>query len=226
MESKLPLIRHSIRWTASIAKRWPITTGFVAVGTSVFGIVGAGEALTSPSYNVAATPKAHLADPDSLFDARSPGGRRYGRLFNTKQPRTGFDVGPPDERVLTSVRRHPGAPVLPSDTPAVVPFSGPDSVFEPAPSQPTDDALLDAADPTGTGGVFVPTGAAVGGVLPGPGGVSGGPGTGGTPGDGDTVTPAPAVPEPATWGMLVLGFFAIGGLMRRRQPNLQFHEAR
>jgi hypothetical protein len=32
-----------------------------------------------------------------------------------------------------------------------------------------------------------------------------------------TVPPAPEVPEPATWGMIVVGFGAMGAAMRRRQ---------
>ena len=32
-----------------------------------------------------------------------------------------------------------------------------------------------------------------------------------------TVPPAPSVPEPATWGMIVVGFGAMGAAMRRRQ---------
>lgn len=226
MENKLRLIRHSTRWAASIVQRWPLTAGFIALSGSVFGIAGAGEALTSPSYNAAAARAVRPADPDSLFDARSPGSRRYGMLINNKQPRTGFDVGPLAERVLTSVRRHPGAPVLPGDTPVVAPYSGIDGGIDPTPLQPTGIALLDDAIPAGTGGIFVPTEQAVGGVLPSPGGGSGGPGTGDTPSDGDTVVPLPAVPEPTTWAMLVLGFFAIGATMRRWRPNLQFHEAR
>ncbi len=34
---------------------------------------------------------------------------------------------------------------------------------------------------------------------------------------GFTLAPTAAVPEPSTWAMLLLGFFGVGGLMRRRQ---------
>ena len=33
---------------------------------------------------------------------------------------------------------------------------------------------------------------------------------------GEIMQPVPAVPEPSTWAMLLLGFFGVGGLMRRR----------
>jgi hypothetical protein len=34
--------------------------------------------------------------------------------------------------------------------------------------------------------------------------------------------PDPAVPEPATWGMMILGFGSIGGVMRRRRTSVSF----
>ena len=36
------------------------------------------------------------------------------------------------------------------------------------------------------------------------------------------VTPAPAVPEPATWAMMVIGFGLVGGTMRRRRTTVSF----
>jgi hypothetical protein len=235
MKSKLQFILHSTRRAASTARRRPRAAGFVAICVSVFGIAGAGEALTSPPSNIRATSSdtaAQPADLDSLFDARSPGSRRYGALVNTKQPRTGFDVGPPNERVLSSTRRHPGPPVVPGDTPAA-PYAGIEGPFGTPAGSPTDIALLDDAVPTGTGGAFVSAGPVIGGILPSGGNGSsggspgdGGPGTGGLPGSEQTDTPLPAVPEPTTWAMLVLGFFAIGATMRRRRPDLQLHEAR
>uniref|UniRef100_UPI0035CA2869 PEPxxWA-CTERM sorting domain-containing protein n=1 Tax=uncultured Sphingomonas sp. TaxID=158754 RepID=UPI0035CA2869 len=33
---------------------------------------------------------------------------------------------------------------------------------------------------------------------------------------------APAVPEPATWGMMILGFGLIGGALRRRKSTVSF----
>ncbi|WP_445193101.1 PEPxxWA-CTERM sorting domain-containing protein [Sphingomonas sp. Tas61C01] len=57
-------------------------------------------------------------------------------------------------------------------------------------------------------------GSNVGGGGPGPGG---GPGTGG-PGGGGGETPLPAVPEPATWSMMLLGFGLLGAALRSRAP--------
>jgi hypothetical protein len=36
------------------------------------------------------------------------------------------------------------------------------------------------------------------------------------------VPPAPMVPEPATWGMMLVGFGAMGAMMRRRKTSVSF----
>lgn len=58
----------------------------------------------------------------------------------------------------------------------------------------------------------------------GTGGGAGGGSSGGQPG----TDPVPAVPEPATWLSLILGFFGIGAVLRRRRrrETLQFVPAR
>ena len=57
---------------------------------------------------------------------------------------------------------------------------------------------------------------------------TGGGGTGGDPGGQPGTEPVTAVPEPATWLSLILGFFGIGAVLRRRQrrPALQLVTAR
>jgi hypothetical protein len=35
----------------------------------------------------------------------------------------------------------------------------------------------------------------------------------------DEVTSTPAIPEPATWGMMLIGFGAVGGMMRRKRQH-------
>src|SRR4051812_48352109 len=37
---------------------------------------------------------------------------------------------------------------------------------------------------------------------------------------GSVMTPFAAVPEPATWGLMIVGFGGVGGLMRKRGPAL------
>ena len=57
------------------------------------------------------------------------------------------------------------------------------------------------------------SGGDTGGGGGGNGGGGGGNGGGGTGGGGGTVSP---VPEPGTWMMLILGFFAVGSVLRKR----------
>lgn len=157
---------------------------------------------------------AALMDPLALFAERSPGERGGGALLSTKGA-----LGP-SERVLSEVRdRDPGLGDPPADA------------F--APVTPEDIAAL----PDGLPGAGGSSGGPPGGGGPGGGGAPGGPGFspffspftpgGGDPGDPGTVGSPPgttlpppggvsAVPEPATWAMLILGFFAVGIAVRRR----------
>ena len=141
---------------------------------------------------------ATLLDPLSLFAGRSPG-EREGALLPTKLAKAG-----PEERVLSQVRdRNPD-----SGNPTPPPIDGmlPNAAL---PGAPGENTLA------GGPGQFAPFGVPFGapggpgdGFIPGP----GGPGGPGVPPTG----PVSAVPEPGTWAVLILGFFAIGWAMRRR----------
>jgi hypothetical protein len=155
---------------------------------------------------------AALTDPLSLFADRSPGGRG-GALLSTKPERTAALI--PEERVLSGVRdRDPGAG---------------------APAPPAlNDPLFAAAAPGGGDGI--PGAGSSSGEAGLPGGGAGGPdafapfgepftpGTeppdfipgGGNPPAGAPGGPIPSgVPEPAAWAMLIIGFFAVGSVLRR-----------
>jgi hypothetical protein len=91
-------------------------------------------------------------------------------------------------------------------------------------------AVTDAFAPAaGTPATFASLGPALGPTatpvfsanLPPPtnGGSSGGS-TGGDPGEQPGTDPVTAVPEPATWLSLILGFFGIGAVLRRRNGRL------
>lgn len=219
MERKQQFVRRKARSTVSFARRRPVTFGIGIFGFAIFAITGVGEALLgtaseAASGGVATQSTNRAADLISMFDARSPGSRRYGWLVQTKQPRTGFDVGPPFERVLTTGRRRPSSPDIPSAVPPIIPYIPVGDVFDNMPPVSIEPDLPNTVGPVGFGSGFGPTAPVVGGVLPGPGG---GSNNGNTPGSGDTgVTPLPAVPEPATWAMFIAGFFGIGAAMRRR----------
>lgn len=141
---------------------------------------------------------ATLLDPLSLFAGRSPG-EREGALLPTKLAKAG-----PEERVLSEVRdRDPGiGGALPPD-PGLLPDAA-------LPGSRIGDGL-----PGGPAGGFAPFGL--------PFAPPGGPGDGFIPGGGTppfvpppTNPPVSAVPEPGTWMVLILGFFAVGWAMRHR----------
>jgi len=152
---------------------------------------------------------ATLADPLSLFAERSPGERGGGALLSTKP-------GGPHERVLSEVRdRDPPAgnppplAVTPDDL-AALPGGAPGAGG--VPGDPAGDPLgnnfFAPSFPGGGGPAFLP--ASLGGPPSGP------PPNGPIP---PVIDPpgAGAVPEPATWAMLILGFFVVGTALRRRE---------
>ncbi|QQV76731.1 PEPxxWA-CTERM sorting domain-containing protein [Sphingomonas aliaeris] len=157
---------------------------------------------------------AALADPLSVFAARSPGGRAPGALTQTKPSRAKGTERPvklaevfPSERVLSNVRtRQPDA---------FAPTGLPDAVFV----GPAGDAVpgidtITPVVPTGDGGVPIFTPGGIGPVVPGGGGGTGEP----PPVTPPPVTPpVPPVPEPTTWLMMIAGFFAIGHALRSRR---------
>ena len=159
---------------------------------------------------------AALEDPLSLFAERSPGGRGSGALLSVKpNKKTALADTGPEERVLSGVReREPPLDTLPGGDNPVFGI-GPDAAA-PGSGQPLDDP--GAGDPSSGG--------------PSSGGPSSGGPFGGAPFSSNTDPPLiqpysagspsptdpgiPAVPEPATWAMLIIGFFAVGVTMRRR----------
>ncbi|MFK3890962.1 PEPxxWA-CTERM sorting domain-containing protein [Sphingomonas sp. NPDC079357] len=176
--------------------------GYAALGV-LGGTVPFAEAMNLPAA------LAVLPDPLSIMTARSPGERGHGAMFNikqTKRPRQLAGVRPrsPRERVLSNVRERSPAGIVPAGDLPIAPGG-----FVPDLTPVTPDAL----GPLGPGGgdTFGPPP-----VFPtGPGGnIPGVPGPTPTP---TPTTPVPAVPEPATWAMMALGFAVTGFAVRRRK---------
>ena len=156
------------------------------------------------------------ADLEDLLDSRSPGERQAGALATSKPARPQAAT----ERVLSPVRyRRPVTPpgaAAPAGVAPVVVGAPEDAVAAVSASAPT---AVDAPDLGGLGGpvafapgaIFAPSA----GASPG-GGASGGSTT---PPTGVTAPPAAdilsAVPEPATWVSLILGFLLMGLALRR-----------
>lgn len=182
----------------------------VGIGLLGFASVGGWITVATPGYsspaNAATT--AYVPDMDSLLDARSPGGRHYSGLVSTKPERIAYEPHDPIERVLSSIRRRPPTAAAPGALPSTSSPIFLDGVTVPFAS--TGDPTL-PGDGSLAGGIGSLSGpAAVGGVLPSIGGGVGTP----TPGQN---LPLSAVPEPGVWNLMILGFGALGIVLRRRR---------
>jgi hypothetical protein len=156
------------------------------------------------------------ADPATILAARSPGERPDGALTQTKPSRVapGTRVAAanpftPTERVLSGERVRPPAATTATGDPA--PIGDTPTTFASAP--PAFVGGLPRVDPVGGapingGGGQLPPGGG-GGILP--------PNQGPFP--PTTPPPVAAVPEPSSWATMIIGFFAIGGMLRRRASD-------
>lgn len=141
---------------------------------------------------------ALVRDPLSLLAMRSPGERGAGALLSSKPFRASRPDDAPVERVLSVVRERPpfayGAPMsLRELEPPVMEGLPPEPDFLPTiPFGPEIEGPVIVEWPSP--------------LWP--------PGLGGG-GDGGKPPPQTPVPEPATWTMMILGFFAAGFMIRR-----------
>lgn len=185
----------------------PLLVGLLFMAVAELGHPAAGKVRRSGII-------AALEDPLSLFADRSPGGRGSGPLLSTK-PGLG-----PEERVLSQVRERE-APL--GDPPAA---GDPLSPVTPEDIAALPNGLPGSGDPPGAGGdpgfgpaFFSPS---FPNALSDPPTIPGGGGPPGSspPGLSDPLPPTlpgvAAVPEPATWAMMILGFFGVGVALRRR----------
>lgn len=182
-----------------------IALGFVALPA---GYVGTSVA------NGSVAAQALIADPMSVFSARSPGARGTAALTSTKTAyvRAGpamddfWGMGPgrslPEGGGMT-VQETPAGLGQGDESPqdAEYPeFSIPASLYGPGESGPFfgvigEDSGFDLGGPGGRGSGFGPGMPGGGGGVPPP-------------------LPPSAVPEPEMWLMMIFGFFAIGSAMR------------
>lgn len=234
MKAKLRLISQGARTTVKRIRRRPYVAGSTAFAAALLSIgvlaSGVGETYSADAAMAMRSSDLDMTDVDSLLDARSPGARRYGWLTDSKPRRL---VGPPTERVLSSVRPRIAVPSVP-DLPAS--FAPPATIVDGEPVGPAGIPGTIGPDgfPTGpVGGGNTPTGPGfVPGVVAPPGGTPNNPGNPDNPPTTPPTNPPvqppviPAVPEPATWAMLVMGFAMLGATLRRRRSFLRLHEAR
>lgn len=159
---------------------------------------------------------AAVARAESIADLlakRSPGNRTEAHLNKTKHKHY---------RVLAE---REAAPAVPAPLLAMAPTAALPDVALPAipefvtlaQSAPVFPAIF---APIPVGGIFAPGGG--GGTLPGAPGGPGGPGgpPQQPPPPGPPTETPPAVPEPATWAMMILGFGLIGLTARRQRRSV------
>jgi PEP-CTERM motif len=191
------------RRAATRIMRWKRTLLLVPVLAALVFV-----AVTEQGHPAASKPGkggtlAALMSPLSLFAERSPGGRDSGALRSTKPERTAA-LGP-EERVLPSERER--------EPPVDAPPAADNPVFGVSPEGPATSGAPPGRDTLpedsfGGASPFAPSfNPGQPEFLP----FSQGPATPSGPGPG-----IPAVPEPATWAMLILGFFAVGVALRWR----------
>ncbi|UZK67722.1 PEPxxWA-CTERM sorting domain-containing protein [Sphingomonas sp. M1-B02] len=182
-------------------------------------------------------PTAGAPDPLAELARRSPGGRADGAIYSTKPSKllpamlTGGIQRPTGERVLANIRRRPAAQLQPEGVDAGSnPFvdelsfreeQGPD-IMAPGSTEtglieiPLQEAILTGPGLGGASVIPSAGGPAVAGVLPGP-----MPTATPTFPTGPIAPPVSAVPEPTTWLTMMIGFFVIGGAMRRRRFSVR-----
>lgn len=160
--------------------------------------------LTPGGHDVSAAIAEVFRDPLAVMQGRSPGLRGEGATFQTKPGKERLaalagraPVGPegPVERVLPVVRERPADVVAPPTSlaePAVLPLGAP-GILEPqgVPDDPPAPPLPPIVYP-GPDGCCAP-------IVP-----------------PDPNNPPPAVPEPGTWMMMILGFGLVGSAIRRQ----------
>lgn len=151
----------------------------------------------------------HALDALSAIAARSPGTRIAGAV-SLKQlrskPQREAPVDSDLDKAVQPLRALPSSVQL-APVPAALPLPPDVPPIAPVLTPPADTSLVPAAAVGNGGGVGgIPLGITV------PGGSGGG--GGGAPG---IITPlSPSIPEPDQWAILVMGFFLLGALQRRR----------
>jgi hypothetical protein len=212
MSSRLSSPR-AVRRRGSVP-RAPASRTFIGAGLAVLAATALGSAsmLGHGMLTAAATAAQQAAD---MIAERSPGLRTRAEMTKGK-PRLFA------ERTAEALprTRTPAKAAVPAAAavPAPAGIGGPAEVLPPALLAPT--TVVPAAP--GGGIVIGDAGPGFGLLPPGPGLVIGGGGgglviapPGASPETPPAAPPAP-IPEPSSWAMLILGFGALGGALRRR----------
>ncbi len=155
----------------------------------------------------------------AMLGARSPGGRPDGALLDTKLRKAAADTPRQYAMPMTRERVSPGVPFT-ADTPllplgtAAVPLGQISSVPGPSVYSP---GMPFVSGPSPVPGTPIPSPGPGSGPGPNPGP---GPGPAPGPGPGPGLNPPMAIPEPAVWMNMIIGFGAIATVLRARRRKL------
>jgi hypothetical protein len=215
----------------------PLRKWLVFLGRLIFVFVISSIPMLSESQRAAVTRALH--DPLAVLAGRSPGARGDGPLLQTKSAQRQLPAG---SNLLSANNVIPPAMLVPPRNNVLaegaIPYALPRGGGSVSGLSPTSQA----GSATGSGGSPGGGGSAGGGggaVAASGGGGGGGPKGGSftaNPPEPDSerrttnttdIVPVNVVPEPASWAMLLTGFFLLGGLLRRyrsahpthRQPH-------
>lgn len=200
------MLKRFLSWFGSLQRKYVLGAVVALVVVVVlFGVMFRG----GDARAIART----LRNPLSIFAARSPGPRADGVLYQTKpklaathrqRPRPLGLV--PHERVLSMGRTRPVAPFAPAAGAPPLALLGTPTPLPFVPGLGGPEYVASAFEVPGFGFGDVPGFAGGGGPpdneAPPPGG------------------PGPAVPEPATWLMMIVGFGWVGHSLRRNRAAL------
>ena len=216
-------------------RRFTVWAGIGVTGLAATGLsISVGSDRVSAGVRTSVSTAAHaILDASSVLSLRSPGERAAGAVARAKPARasripaidTRKKIAPAVDRSAAPQR---GLPFIRESSPATAGtlpgILTPDIAAAPG----SVSGVVGSTSPLTTGGSgggssFV--GGGIGGAFPVVGGGGGAPPGGTTPppgGIGSTPvpnTPVSAVPEPTTWVTMIMGFFLIAGVMRRRARN-------
>ena len=192
-------------------RRSALLGGLVAVALAGAGIWSIAALSGNDMVEAAVTQAKSLAD---LIGQRSPGARTEAMLTKTKHAKT---LARHRQASAPHARHEAAVPPKLAITDIAKLLEAPPPVLAPPAATPFPQVALTAPAPS-LGGIIAPPGSS-GGTMPGGSG-------GGSPGGGTTPSSFPgpeskvpvsvpsAVPEPATWAMMLFGFGLIGWRIR------------
>jgi len=213
----MPVIAGQMRWAPALNR----TNGVIAAVTAIAAALSMA-LVVDPQFSRSVGERVSrgvhgFETVAAMLAERSPGQRPSGALANLKQKKSAVEASeaPIGRHVIPPVAGLMGAPATPLIIPPVM--AAPPLYNVVAGTPPV--SIIPAAAGGGGGPPILseipPAGGGIGGVVAPP------------PIITQSVPPPPAatgaVPEPASWAMMLVGFATIGGALRRKKRNRAQH---